>query len=466
MAYETGLADGHDDLFHKILMFLTTNTDLVTAGQEYEITDGRASDQVANYIDSTGYSESGLVKFGKSVALGSDDQFSMPNGGMGWNCFINDAPNSYIGVEFATATAPTSYRIRGLGWTTTDVSDRCPLSWILEYSDDGSAWSTQETITGQNSWSNYEEKTFTISGSPTAHLYWRVRFTDNNGHATLLSIATLRFYNASVEWISYRHSPEVQLKSTGLSGTTDSFFGMRLYDDSVNDTYNIAINGFTGRNVEVDFDNQPQKITDDVGFLLSNTQIRYWIVGNGERFQIVVNVSTIYSHMYIGRTKAYAFPNQYPYPMLISGSSNDITRRWSDATPNHTCLPTPTRRSCYLYTPFNTWQQVSNKYGETSEGWESNNSSYYYVSITSPIGLTYYLSKFTNIQKNPDDSYTIVPLDIEGLDGVYSHIDGLFWVTGDSNSSENIITINSVDYLVFQRINRTTFMDYAAMRLS
>jgi len=82
----------------------------------------------------------------------------------------------YAGVQLLAVDTVGSYRI------TADYlnSNWAPQAWTLDWSDDGSTWTTADTQTGQINWYNLEERTFTVGGTPGNHLYWRIKTTAVN----------------------------------------------------------------------------------------------------------------------------------------------------------------------------------------------------------------------------------------------------------------------------------------------
>jgi hypothetical protein len=51
------------------------------------------------------------------------------------------------------------------------------------------------------------------------------------------------------------------------------------------------------------------------------------------------------------------------------------------------------------------------------------------------------------------------------IPNVYGDLDGVFWVSGAANASENTFTISADNYIVFQDCFRTGNSDFCAVRL-
>jgi len=67
---------------------------------------------------------------------------------------------------------------------------------------------------------------------------------------------------------------------------------------------------------------------------------------------------------------------------------------------------------------------------------------------------------------NLDGGYTVFPIVLfDEIPNVYGELDGAVATTGFAQSSENTITIGLRKYLVVQNVNRTTKIDYFAVKL-
>src|SRR5574340_565221 len=96
-----------------------------------------------------------------------------------------------IGVQVAGGFTPTKLTIHG----DTVNSTFNARDFSLDYSDNGTAWTTLQSWTGV-AWSHtYEKRTFAVAGA-ASHPYWRITVTARNGGATL-SVANLILEDAA-----------------------------------------------------------------------------------------------------------------------------------------------------------------------------------------------------------------------------------------------------------------------------
>ena len=98
-------------------------------------------------------------------------------GGIGW-----------VQYDFGYSIQADSY---GMIQYITD--DRAIKDFIIQGSDNGSAWTTIDTQSGLTSWEYDVEKYFTLS-TPETYRYWRIDITASNGNATVV-LGNFRLYS-------------------------------------------------------------------------------------------------------------------------------------------------------------------------------------------------------------------------------------------------------------------------------
>ncbi|MBS9781846.1 MAG: hypothetical protein KGV56_05060 [Gammaproteobacteria bacterium] len=245
------------------------------------------------------------------------------------------------------------------------------------------------------------------------------------------------------------------LKAPGLSGTESIYCGLDVISNATNDYYNMLLYGSRGFVANEPLSAQP--FSGRHVILLWNKSIKYWLIANGQRLIIVAKISTNYEMAYVGKIFPYATPKQYPYPLLIAGTGSKTTLRWDSNEDHHTSLQSP-----YGGSDGATGRLYLND-GESALTTSSYRSS-------SEICINPNKRSYKNIivQQNTDGTYTLIPFVLySDKDGgnILGEIDGIYWVTGHNNASENIITIDNVDYLVVQNTFRTGWQDYCAVAL-
>jgi len=459
MAYETGVANGYRDFYRKLVIFLTENSELVAAGDQWEITRGFMNKEI-EYLEGVEY-VSADMGWEISVAMGWDDTYSshVEKDGeekRGWVVRTVDAPN-YLGFKSTTIVAPVHYIITARNWLgTTDEADRAPKDWNVEYSDDGNAWNISDTVTGQTLWDPKEARQFTIS-TGSAHRFWRLHLLDNNGDADYISIGRLRFYDSGSNWISRGYTSEYLFKNNGFAGTDNAYCGMRLRRHQ-NDYYNIEWMGSCCYDPDLGWETQPHMQKDRFSPLWE-FDMQYWFVANGHRMICVMHVDERWVAAIMGKFLPYGAVGEYPYTMMIGGSRG-VPVSWSQVNyASHLQMPQDTygsTPSLSVFHPNNqSWVNLENRdrYG----GISGKNVNTLSPTVSGGMGV--------GNRQLPNSAYVLAPYIIEIGTRAYGQLDGVRWVTGDNQKSGDILDVCGQDWLVFHNQHYTGISDFAALEL-
>lgn len=103
----------------------------------------------------------------------------------------------WVGCQMTNAFTPTAMYIQ-IGATSTHG----PTNFTLDWSDNGSSWTTHATFTGETNWGLRERRKYTITGAPAKN-YWRLNVTAKNGGANL-DMEEWILEDASNNWITQR----------------------------------------------------------------------------------------------------------------------------------------------------------------------------------------------------------------------------------------------------------------------
>lgn len=238
---------------------------------------------------------------------------------------------------------------------------------------------------------------------------------------------------------------ELILKGKGLSRTEEIFVGFRTYQDASADYYNLLAGVFTGYVAGNTFDTQPgAKLS---GVPAHNQRIDYWLTLNGQRIVLAMKVGTpVYESCYVGKMLPYGRPSQYPYPVVCGGMlSGEAATRFSETT--HSI-------------PYK--GNLANMALRNNDGWVK---PYCY-----PWGNTYiagggYATYQTNL-RDTAGTYHLLPVELhDNTANLWGALDGIFYISGFNNATENTLSIDGVNYVVIQDVWRTGHTDYFAMRL-
>lgn len=256
-------------------------------------------------------------------------------------------------------------------------------------------------------------------------------------------------------------------RAPGLSAGDEIFTVIHQFSSAGADYFNWGIRGATGYNALNPFTNQPGTSLP-AHLLLWDTSIPYWFIANGRRCIVVAKVSTVYQCAYFGFITPHASPSEFPYPHFIGAMHYTPTKRWSNIDPEHKAFWNPavnsggagaTVATAVLIDPAGAWRLFGN-YAAGNEA-SVNSSGGKVWPYTTPLeDMRTLFGSLTD--------YLLLPLLIHSsLDGgnTFGELDGVFFITGFSNASENLQTIAGKTYLVVQNAFRTSRGHYAAFLL-
>lgn len=307
--------------------------------------------------------------------------------------------------------------------------------------------------------------TYTVSASQTvascsitASVAARIMFTINDG-ATDFSVndtftIPVTQGAASAAGIAYRilryetstanHS--LIMRAHGLDGLQEIFLGLRAYQDSGADYYNITAGAFTGYVGGNTFAAQPGAAL--AGVPAHNNRIDYWMTMNGQRIACAMKVGTpVYEHFYLGKFFPYSRPSQYPYPMVCGGMLvGEAATRFSETT--HDFYLRGDNARGRLRTPAGWINMYCYPWGNA-----------FLTSLATPSA--------TQMQaRDTGNKYPLLPVELhDNSANLYGRLDGVFHVSGFNNAVENTLTLGGVTYVVMQSVARTGHADYYALRM-
>lgn len=275
-----------------------------------------------------------------------------------------------------------------------------------------------------------------------------IGFVDNSGGvlAHYKMLETIRDFAAANGWTVLRYDTapanrELILKGVGYTGEEEIFVGFRTYQDASADYYNLLAGVFTGYVPGNTFDTQPGARLS--GVPAHNNRIDYWLTLNPQRIALAMKVGTpVYESAYVGKFLPYARPSQYPYPVVCSGMLvGAAATRFSDTTAAHSMGYKGTSVQLGL---------------RSNDGWR-NPSCYPWGNVFIAGG---------NQLRDTAGIYHLLPIELhDSVSNIWGALDGIFYISGFNNATENTVSIDGVDYVVVQDAGRNGFTDYVAMRL-
>jgi len=280
-------------------------------------------------------------------------------------------------------------------------------------------------------------------------------------------ISKLATFAAANSWVVLTQSETtLYLKGPGPDALDEIYCGLNAFEDSNAGYYNWEIFGSIYYKEAKALDAQPMASTGTYRtyVYLWNQAIPYWFFINGQRLVMVAKVGATYQHMYLGFVDTPATKAQYPYPLLIGGMGSVNTFSYSSSSPSAywAGLYYSVGR---LYMPEGTWGRINGSQTNSSGWYETTGGNVLRPDLI--VNPTYYGTQSIT-HDAPDGSYLLDPISIRDRwrSNIYGFPDGVFAVTGYNNTSENLITVGGVNYLVFQDGNRSGFGNFCAVRVS
>ncbi len=129
----------------------------------------------------------------------------------------------WVGVQLGSAYTPT------VMYLSANAESSVPTAFSLDYSDNGTSWTTQQSWSGEINWSAGEKRKFTISGA-SAHVYWRLNLTTKLGSNCYVSEWMLE--NASGECTTTKHFFDAIPPVTETIGNSMMYEFIRFYVSS------------------------------------------------------------------------------------------------------------------------------------------------------------------------------------------------------------------------------------------
>lgn len=88
-----------------------------------------------------------------------------------------------------------SYHIQNHEYGSGELT-RAPKTWTLEASNDGSSWTTVDTVASETGWDIGERRVYDCDTTTTAYRYFRLNITANNTDATYTNVGELYLYGS------------------------------------------------------------------------------------------------------------------------------------------------------------------------------------------------------------------------------------------------------------------------------
>lgn len=356
-----------------------------------------------------------------------------------------------------------------------------PRDFVLEWSDNGSSWTTAQSYSAVVWAQARERKDFVVSVDPGAHLYWRIRITASNS-GTSTQLTEVRLFADTGMAVDVSTRLEFAYSGPGVDGTKTVYFLGFTDTDNGTDRYNFGV-----RSIEFwhDMNTSIALLAGTSGtryWHSAKSSINYWMVANGGRVMLVCRMSSVYTFTYCGHGLPYENPDNHPSPLIVGGQSGENSTRF-DASNAFLRNPwDPPKRSTVLngnpmcgmaaMMPGGTWVEFANR--ESSSNWTEGQA----VSAATMTGKVWPWAQDPTGNNQPNDwrdaldgSKPIIPAVLfyphTSDAGVHTwgEFDGVYWTTGFGATAEALLRDGAIDLLVVPNMARTGLNHFAAIAL-
>lgn len=506
MGNEVGTASNFEDLFGKIVTFLTTNAALVAANQQWQVLRQRR-DNILLHTSNLADAASGTPRMMQHT-------FRYDPRSLNFNNPAASDAGSYFGNNWSSGVSHNTWRLRQarevaavrlIAPLSSANLNILPKSFRLQHSIDSVTWTTALTVTNAAGFLSGEMRDFAVPAATGVQEYWRILWDATQSSTTTGYICWAGVLLLQSDGTVANHfGSEVIFKALGNSGTEAIYTGIRSEYDSAAGWYNLFVNGYTGYDPNVlSWFLQPGALPG-YGAAYPKTSpmvpcwdaaMPYWFSASGRSFRFGIKVSTNYEGGYLGFILPYATPGQHPYPLAVGGSlvPNSANRsanwRYSFVGYEHGVFPAPgadtgsqnetIRSTLYLRDVGGEWRHFANRPnagGITTEGIQGFSSNY-----VPPFQLAAGFRSVWPHCENDKWSSGRLPYR-ECLGGgyimqpcvllqripslmVYGELEGVYSTSGYQNTAENTATYAGKTHVVFQNAYRNTAHEFWALSL-
>ena len=506
MAHQIDTATNLEDLFSRIVNFLTSDPQLVANGQNWAVNrihrDGIAS-YTSNMTEQTAIANRKINHSFRydSRSLNTD---SLQSSGGYTLCGNYVAGDSFVRMELRQAQQVDKIALRSCSVFASGSNLSLMIgNFKLQWSDDDISWTDALVVDSDPSYQFNEIKEFSVAAPTGAHLYWRVIIDSvNNGVIGGGSCGWRSLLLFSGDEVVNHFGSEVLFQAPGNSGTDEIYTGIRSEYDAANDWYNLFLNGYTGYDPEIpDFFEQPGALLGFGNSALmevpmipcSNDLMPYWFSATGRSFKIGLKVSTSFEGGYLGFISPYATPTQYPYPLAVGGSLTPFTGRaadWRHSYNNyrHSVFPTPAGSTAseqdastfYICLPDGQWRSMGGRFSSSNPNLISRLTASNFPPFDRLSGSaaamwpncvhsTSYGNGNLPFREVLGGGYALLPLiaiQVTPEPAVLGELEDVYSISGFNNSAENTTEFGGVNHIILQNAFRNESQEYWAIALN
>ncbi len=159
---------------------------------------------------------------------------------------------------------------------------------------------------------------------------------------------------------------EVYLQGPGSDPDDEIIVGFKTYRNTGANIFGWKLRGFTAFDDALDWDTLPG-LSPESHAAFDDAAFDIWIWVNARRIMALARIGTTDILVHSGFIQQFGTRQQYPYPLLVSGSVVNATTTFQDNNFGQSCIPDPCESGAYLRWVDGTWQEVNNYLGNSAQ---------------------------------------------------------------------------------------------------
>lgn len=278
------------------------------------------------------------------------------------------------------------------------------------------------------------------------------------------------------------------MEGPGAGAGRRVFVSIRTQADPTNSLYSWRMRGAAGYTAGAPEGGHPGELQQAVFLNLWQNTITYWFYVNDRRIVVVAKTSTAYVSAHLGFFLPWATPEQYPFPLYISGDYFDPIIWSATRSGRRMCVDpgadvtgtSPNKTSGWARDTGGVWTPVVNHDDTVSndDGFAAGNGGA--VMKIWPFGAAFSGSSTYETWNGSSAVSTNGALDamvptrqgerfvwpcmiVGNAEPSYGVLDGLNCIPGSGLATEQVITAGAKTFRVFQNIQRSSGNDFFAV---
>lgn len=254
--------------------------------------------------------------------------------------------------------------------------------------------------------------------------------------------------------VSYKDFIGVGFRENQYTTSNQYLWNLNLYDEfkSLYENYVCPFIGNAQKCGWTTYDATTKNFTQYPSNALQNSSLKYWFFVNKRRIIVIYKQENgYYSGCYLGGLIRFMEPSAWEIPSLVVGAGSGNFNY------------TNTTQSAILFS------QNFLMLGNLKQ--YNNYLAYSQSSVVTGIYPGQHKLSTGEVSADRNGNVLIIPshliyrpVSAENTACVLGEFDGIYCVPNSDIDSEDTITIGSDEYIVFQNINRTTYMDYMCVK--